>query len=182
MVNPSPPAYTPVARVLHWLTAALVLTAIAAGITMKNFLGEGPAQNFLYNLHWSIGATLIPILLVRLIYRLTHWPLPLPDDIPPFQRITAAAVHWLLYVLLVVQPIVGWIAKSAYGGPITVFWAINLPPIWEQDEDFSEDVLFVHDVIGFALAGLLCLHIGAALFHHFVRRDRVLLRMVTGAP
>jgi cytochrome b561 len=180
MVDPSPPAYTPVARVLHWLTAALVLTTIAVGITMSNFVDEGPVQDFLYNLHQTIGATLIPILVIRLIYRLTHPPLALPEDIPPFQRITATTVHWLLYVLMIAQLIVGWIGKSAYGAPITVFWAFDLPPIWRKDSDFSEDVLGVHDVIGFAIAGLLCLHIGAALFHHFVRRDRVLLRMVTG--
>lgn len=179
MVDPQTPAYTPVARVLHWTTAALVLGTIPVGITMVNIDG-GPLQDFLYNVHETIGTILMPIIMVRLIWRLTHPPLPLPLDIPAIQRFAAESVHWLLYGLLVIQPIVGWIGSSAYGAPIKVLWTFVLPPIWRKDRDFSDQVLEVHGVIGFAIVLLLCAHIGAALFHHFVRRDRVLLRMVTG--
>jgi cytochrome b561 len=179
MVDPNTPAYTPVARVLHWLTVVLVLSLIPIGLTMTR-LDEGPLQDYLFHLHESIGATVIPVIVVRLIYRLTHKPVPLPADIPAIQRLGAETVHWLLYGLLVIQPIVGWIATSAYGAPIVIFGAFNLPPIWRKDSDFSEQVLLVHDWIGYAIAALVCAHIGGALFHHFIRKDRVLLRMVTG--
>ena len=75
------PGYTATARVLHWVTAVLILLMIPVGIIIANEWG-GPAQTFLYNLHKSIGATLIPIVIVRLIYRLMNPPPPLPDDIP----------------------------------------------------------------------------------------------------
>jgi cytochrome b561 len=83
-----------------------------------------------------------------------------------------------LYILLIVQAFVGWIATSAYRAPITVFWLFELPPIWPVDPPYSEKVFVVHRWLGIALALLICMHIAAALYHHFVRKDDVLLRMV----
>jgi cytochrome b561 len=165
--------------VLHWITAALVLTTIPIGVAAVN-VHPGPLQDFLYNLHRSIGATIIPLVIVRLGYRLTHPPLPLPDDIPPLQGRMARATHWGLYVLLIVQPFLGWLATSAYGAPIIVFGLFQLPPIWSQDQPLSERLFPVHQLIGLAIACLATLHIGAALYHHLIRKDRVLLRMITG--
>ncbi|MGA2127508.1 MAG: cytochrome b [Xanthobacteraceae bacterium] len=179
MLDPGQPAYTPVARALHWITAALVLSTIPVGLVMAELDG-GPLQDFLYNVHETIGTVLMPIIVLRIVWRLGHPPLPLPPEIPALQRLGAEAVHWLLYLLLVVQPVVGWIGISAYGAPIKVFWTFVLPPIWPKDSAFSKLVLAAHDWIGFLIIALLCAHIAAALFHHFVRRDRVLLRMVTG--
>lgn len=173
------PGYTLTARVFHWLTAALVLIMLPIGIAMANF-DFGPAQDTLYHLHRSIGATLLPIVLLRLLYRLTHPAPPLPDDIPAIQQLAAHATHWALYVLLIVQAIVGWIATSAYRAPILVFWLFELPPIWPVDQPFSEKMFVVHRILGIAIAVLICMHVGAALYHHFVRKDRVLMRMVTG--
>jgi len=149
------------------------------GIAMANF-DFGPAQDTLYHLHRSIGVVLMPIVLLRLLYRLGHPAPPLPADIPPIQRLAANLTHWALYVLLIVQPVVGWIATSAYRAPILVFWLFELPPIWPVDQAFSKDMFLVHRNLGIAIAALVCAHIGAALFHHFVRKDRVLMRMVTG--
>src|SRR5262245_33616873 len=111
------PAYTATARVLHWLTAILVLTLIPVGIIMVR-IKEGPAQDLLFNTHKAVGAILIPIVIIRLIYRFTHRPLPLPPEIPKLQRGAAHAIHWTLYLILIVQPFVGWIANSAYGAPL----------------------------------------------------------------
>jgi cytochrome b561 len=79
-----------------------------------------------------------------------------------------------------VQPIAGWIATSAYRAPITVFGLFELPPIWPENCAFSEQLFFVHTVLGTAIACLVAAYIGAALYHHFLRRDRILLRMITG--
>lgn len=173
-------SYTFAARCLHWLTALLVLFLIPAGFYMANG-PEGRLQDIVYDLHRSVGAVLIPVILVRLIYRLNHAPPPLPAGIALPQRLVAHAVHWALYGLLVIQPVVGWIATSAYRAPITVFWLFVLPPVWPENRGFSEQVFAVHRAIGIAMAVLLCAHIGGALFHHFIRRDTVLLRMVRGS-
>ena len=79
------PAYTLTARVLHWITAAAILLMLPLGWASANEWG-GTWQDWLYDLHRSIGAALIPLLLVRVIYRITHPPLPLPDAIAPLKR------------------------------------------------------------------------------------------------
>jgi cytochrome b561 len=173
------PAYTLTARVLHWIVAVLVLSTIPFGLIMVR-LDSGPTQDLLFNLHRSIGAVLLPIVLVRLVWRLQHPPAPLPAEIPAIQRAAAHTTHWALYVLLIAQPLIGWIATSAYRAPIGVFWLFELPPIWPEDRPFSEQLFAVHRYVGFAIAALVCAHIGAALFHHFILRDRVLMRIVTG--
>ena len=171
--------YTLTARVLHWLTALLVLIMIPIGIAMAN-ADFGEVQDTLYNLHRSIGAVLLPLVAFRLYWRVIHPAPPLPADISAIQQLAAHATHWALYALLLVQPIVGWVATSAYRAPIQVFWLFELPPIWPVDRPFSETVFAVHRQLGILIAALLLAHIGAALYHHFVRRDGVLTRMVGG--
>jgi cytochrome b561 len=134
----------------------------------------------LYDLHRSIGAAVIPLVILRLIYRWTHSPLPLPEDIPAMQRLTAHVTHWGLYALLIVQPLTGWIATSAYRAPVIVFGWFELPPIWPENRAFCEQLFSVHSLIGIAIACLAAAHIGAALYHHFVRKDRILMRMISG--
>jgi cytochrome b561 len=172
-------AYTAVARTMHWLTAALILIIIPLGLVIYFDLG-GKLADQIYDLHRSIGALIIPIVLVRVAYRMFHKPARLPDDISDLQRLVAHATHWTLYALMTVQPFIGWIATSAFRAPIPVFALFELPPIWPKQPDFSERLFVVHAVIGFAIAVLAAAHITAALHHHFVRKDRILMRMIKG--
>ena len=172
------PAYTSVARTLHWLTAVLVLGLIPVGIIMHN-MEASPLQDRLYNLHRSTGTVLLPLAIIRLLYRWTHPPLPLPD-MPALQRFAAESTHWGLYALLIVQPIVGWAATSAYRAPIIIYGLFELPPILPVNQPLAERLFGVHRWLGILMALMVCAHVGAALFHHFVNRDRVLMRMVSG--
>ncbi|MCC6891131.1 MAG: cytochrome b [Hyphomicrobiales bacterium] len=171
--------YTLTARVLHWLVAALVLVMVPVGIVIANEWG-GPVQDFLYNLHKSIGVTLIPIVILRLFYRLTNPPPPLPSDIPAIQQFAAYTTHWALYALILIQPMIGYLMTSAYPAPVPFFGLFNLPAIWPADRAFSERLSVVHLYLGIAIAAVAAMHISAALYHHFVRKDRVLMRMITG--
>ena len=172
--------YSPGARAFHWLTAALVLTMVPIGITMANADLGTAVEDPLYHLHRSMGAVILVITAVRLVYRLRNPAPPLPADTPPIQQFAARATHWALYVLLIVQPILGWIATSAYRAPVLFFWLFELPPIWREDRPFSEAMFTVHRSIGIVIAALICVHIAAALYHHFILKDQVLKRMVSG--
>jgi cytochrome b561 len=173
------PAYTLVARTLHWVTAALILILVPSGIVIAEGWGGG-LQDVLYNAHRSVGALLIPIVVARLIYRRARPPAPLPNEVPAIQRIAAEVTHAALYILLVAQPLAGWMATSAYPAPITLFGRLKLPPIWVADRAFSEQLFAVHRMAGIILACLVVAHFLAALYHQLVRKDRVLMRMITG--
>ena len=178
-VSGGPVAYSLVARALHWIVAVLVLTMVPLGIVIANKWG-GDFQEGLYDLHKSIGAIIVPIILIRMIYRLMNKPAPLPDDMSHMQRMAAQATHGILYTLLVLQPMIGWIATSAYPAPVPVFGFFNMPLIWYQDRDLSGQLFAVHRWLGIMIAIVVTLHIAAALHHHFVRKDRILMRMISG--
>ncbi|MEI2386280.1 cytochrome b [Breoghania sp. JC706] len=173
-------AYGATARSFHWVTAALVLTMIPAGIAMGN-VPSGALQNFLFDFHRSCGVVLFVITAGRLLWRLKSPPAPIIEDIPALQRLVAHIVHVLLYVLLLVQPIIGWIGTSAFGAPITVFWLFVLPPVVGKDKAMADTFFELHETLGLAMAALVLMHIAGALYHHYIRRDRTLMRMVTGA-
>ena len=172
--------YLPAARFFHWLTAALVLTMVPIGITMANADLGAAVEDPLYHIHRSLGALVLAITPVRLIYRLGHPAPPLPAETPAWQEFAARFTHWALYAFLIVQPIIGWIATSAYRAPTLFFWLFELPPIWPENRPFSEAMFIVHRSLGIVIAALVVVHIGAALYHHFILRDRVLRRMVSG--
>ena len=172
--------YSLAARSFHWITAALVLTMLPIGIAMATFDLGGAVEDPLYHIHRSIGALVLTIAAVRLIYRLRNPAPPLPADMPGWQQVAARATHWGLYALLIAQPIVGWIATSAYRAPVLFFWLFELPPIWPENRPFSEAMFIVHRSMGIFIATLITVHIAAALYHHFILRDRVLKRMVSG--
>ena len=132
----------------------------------------------MYNLHRSFGALILVLMLIRLAYRLVNGaPAPEPT-LTAMQRIVSHAVHLSLYALLIAQGIIGWVATSAYGAAISVFGLFTLPALVGKDEALAKPLFLVHDLIGLTIAGLLLMHIGAALFHYFVRRDGVLQRML----
>lgn len=172
-------AYSGIARTLHWITAIFVLSMIPAGIIMGQIKG-GPLQNFLFDYHRSVGVVLFFITLVRLAYRLSNPPLPLADDIAGWQKGLAHGVHFALYTVLLVNPLIGWVGTSAYGAKIKVFWLVELPAIIGKDRPFSETVLELHAYLGLAAAALVCLHLAGVFYHQFIRKDGVLMRMVTG--
>jgi cytochrome b561 len=170
-------AYSHGAIGFHWLTAALVLTLIPLGITISN-MNPGPLQDRLYVLHESVGIVLWPIVAGRLVYRLKNPPPPMEQDIPALMKGAAHAVHWALYLGLLANPVLGWLGVSAFGASIDFFWLIELPHLVAKDEALAELLLGWHRRIGILIALAVCAHVGGALFHHYVRRDRTLLRML----
>lgn len=177
MARQSMQRYTTVARLLHWIMAVLILFTVPVGFVLLA-LPQGWVQNTLFDLHRSIGVLLFVLVVMRIAWRLTHPPPPLPDDLPAWQHLASGTVHRLLYVVLLIQPIIGWWGTSAFGAPINVFWLFELPPLVSKDELAAKQILAWHGIVGIALSVTVAIHISAALFHHFVRRDEVLRRML----
>ena len=142
---------------------------------------SGPPQNSRdCDLHKSLGTLILLLTIIRLAWRWAHLAPALPDDIPVAQHRAAVAMHWGLYALLLVQTSIGWIGTAAYPAPVPFFGLFEFPQIWWEDRPLSDRLFALHFWIGILMAVLLVGHIGAALYHHFVRQDEVLRRMLWG--
>jgi cytochrome b561 len=175
-------AYSGRQKIFHWITAAAILAIIPAGIIM-NRMSEGPAQDLLYDLHRSFGLVILALVVMRVVVRaIDGAPAPFAG-LTPLQRVASATVHTLLYALMLVMPILGWAAMSAYGGEWNFFHLFMPPPLLPKDEPTANILFRAHEIGGFLMAGLVIVHIGAALFHRFIRDDGVIARMLpnTGA-
>ena len=170
-------AYTFPARLMHWTTVLMVVISIPVGIVMGRIEG-GALQNALYDLHRSLGFLVLVVTLVRLVYRLFFPPPPLPAELPSWQPVVSKIVHIALYTLLIVVPIVGWAGTSAFGAPIWIFGLFVLPDFVAQDRVLARQLLDLHEVLSYTLAGLIVIHIGAAFYHLSERGDRVFRRML----
>lgn len=180
---PAEPVYSPIARFLHWLVVALVGVMALTGVLMvyrgKDLNIWDALTNNLYSTHKALGLVVLAVVVIRLVYRLFAGR---PDDEPsltPFQKIASHTVHWALYGLLIAIPIGGWLGVSLFPA-LDVFGLFQLPALASPDKALSEQVLWVHGLAAYLLLGLIAIHIGAALYHHFVRRDGVLARMMPG--
>lgn len=172
-------SYDGVAKTLHWAVAIAVLAAIPMGLAMLR-VGSGPLQNQLFDLHRSFGALILGLMIIRVLWRLFHRPPPLDASMPALQVYAATAVHLLLYVLLIAVPLGGWIGTNMFPAQITVFGLFTLPEIAGADREMSKLVLGIHGWAGMAVGVLAVMHIGAALHHHFIRKDGLLFRMLPG--
>lgn len=171
------PAYRPAARWLHWIIAAAVLLMIPAGLIMTREGIARPLQDALFLFHKNTGVLLISLILARIIYRLVYKPPPLPAFVPQWQRRVAALSHFLLYVLLIVMPVSGYIRVRAGGFPIEMLDAAGVGSWIPKSERLASIAQTVHETAAYLLIALLALHIGAALHHALIRRDGIWSRM-----
>jgi cytochrome b561 len=171
--------YRAPAQILHWLTAVLVVTGVGLGFAMLS-VDAGPLQNRLFDLHRSFGASILALTGLRLLWRLYAPPPPMVAGLPAWQARIAAITHILLYVLLFAVPLMGWAGTSAFGARIPVFGLFELPMILEKNKELADVLLPLHGILALSLCALLIMHIGAALHHHFVRKDDTLRGMLPG--
>ncbi len=174
-----PAGYTTTAKSLHWLIVALLIAQFIFAWTMPH-IGRNTPVTTLISLHFTFGIMILAVAIVRLAWRALHAePAPL-DGVPPWQVQSARVLHWLLYLLLFVIPVLGWINASYRGMPIVMFGA-ELPkligtrtPGWGWTGD-------VHHLLSYyVMLTLIGLHVLAGLYHYFIHRDGVLQRMLPG--
>ena len=182
MVISTQARYTRTAIVLHWLILALLVAQYTIGWTMPH-IGRNTPVTTLISLHFSIGVLIIGVIIVRLAWRISHLEPAPQEGIPPWQVRSARVIHWLLYLLLLVVPLLGWINASYRGMPITLFGLVDVPQLvgshaagWGWTGD-------IHILVAeYGILSLVGLHVAAALYHYFIRRDGILQRMLPGVP
>jgi cytochrome b561 len=161
-------------RALHWTMAAMVLAMLFIGIAMVGSLAD---YQRLVAIHRPLGIAVLVLVAVRLVNRLVNPPPPLPADMPTLLRLLAHASHWLLYILMVAQPLVGWAMLSAAGYPIALAGAWHLPPIMPHDAALYAMLRPLHTLLAFLLFATVLAHLGAALTHALIFRDGVFQSM-----
>jgi cytochrome b561 len=179
MNNPNPSGYTSTAKLLHWLVAVAVLAQLALGFWMVQLPNTSGVQAQWFNLHKSIGITVGVVILLRLLWRLTHPAPPLPESIPAWQRTTAKIVHWSIYVCLVIIPVSGFIGSSVTKYPIR-FFGTPLPRWAAESPAVKEICSRIHFAATVVLLLLIAAHVGKVLKHVLIDRDGTLSRMTWG--
>lgn len=168
---------TPI-KLLHWLLAIAVIGMAVLGLWMK-YGDLAPVQRIrLYNLHKSIGLTILALALLRLLIRLVDRRRPRMPPMPRWQRVSATVSHVALYVVLIGMPLTGWLYNSASGFPLQWFGQFSVPALSGRDAELKALAGGLHFAGLCLLAAVLTVHAGAALKHHFIDRDDVLRSML----
>jgi len=180
MANQHPDAsWSLTARALHWLMALLIALQAVAG-WIGHEMDRSPLKVDVLTAHKSLGITLLFLLAVRLLWRWAYQPPPPPAGSSAWQTRAARLTHSALYLLMLGLPLSGWLVASTSIVPWKLWWVIPWPEIASADKELHEIAEEVHEALVWCLVAVLALHIAAALWHHFVKRDTVLLRMLRG--
>lgn len=173
--TPGSTAYAPLAVLLHWSLAVLLIGMTALGWYMTAIEDE-PGSAWFFNLHKSIGLVIAALVLLRLVWRLGHRPADLPASVPPWQARASRATHRLLYAAMVAMPAFG-ITGSLLSKNGIAFFGTSLPRVFAANHDLAEIFYSAHSVTAWLLVGLIALHVSAGLKHLLIDRDGVFQRM-----
>jgi len=169
--------YGAVTKTLHWTIAIIVLCLLAVGPFMDD-LPMGVLKLNVYNLHKSFGITVLALMICRICWHIYNHRPEEVATIKPWEKIGATIVHYSLYVLLLAQPLTGWLLSSAAGRTVHVFGLVTLPDLVPVDKAASKIYAGRHETIGYLIMAVVGLHIAAALKHYFIDKDTVLKRML----
>lgn len=162
---------------LHWVML-LIIAAVFASIEAREFFEKGTeAREFMKNLHYMLGLSVLFLVGFRLVLK---WALPVPPILPPpgtVMKLLAKTMHVLLYLLMIGMPVAGWLILSAGSKPIP-FFGLELPALMTENKDLADEIKTWHKTAGNIAYYLIAAHALAALYHHYVRRDNTLRRML----
>jgi cytochrome b561 len=167
--------YTGPARFFHWITAVLLLIIFGLGISMTRWVPDEQKIR-VYSWHEWFGITVFALTALRLLWRMTH-PAP-PIDVPRWEKAAAAVVYVAMYLLLLAQPILGWLTSTSFGFPVVYLGIVPLPAPVSEDRELAERLASIHELVAIALALLFFAHLAGVLYHHLIVRDQVLRRML----
>lgn len=177
MTNSTAVAYTPAAKALHWTIVLLVTIQFVTALAMPE-VGPHTQPDALISLHFSIGVLILAVMAARLVHRLKY-PVPLEaSQAPAWERFVALLTHRLFYLILLIGPLLGWASASAHRLTVSLFGLVTLPAIAAPKARWALTAGDVHATAMWVLLALVAMHAAAALYHHVVRRDGTLQRML----
>ena len=168
--------YTTTAKLIHWLMAALLFGLLALGFYMTG-LPFSPQKLQRYSWHKWAGVTVFLLLIFRLLWRLKNPPPPLPESMPKATQWVAHAGHFALYALMAAIPLSGWLMSSAKGFQTVYFGVLPIPDLIEKNKELGQLLGEVHETLAWLFVLLILGHTAAALKHHFIDKDDILIRM-----
>lgn len=177
-MTPTQTHFSPLARILHWTMAPLIIAMLFIGVGMVATVSR--AHGALIAIHKPLGIALLLLVVLRASVRIKRGSPPLPADMAAPQRIAAKASHLVLYALMAAMPLIGWAMLSAAGYPITLYGPLHLPPIAPHSVELFAVLRALHTWLAFVLFATVLLHLAAALFHGLIRRDGVFSSMASG--
>ncbi len=177
-MRPAVDRYDGVAQSFHGLVLLLIVTQYATKWLPAGFATMSEDQLNAWRL--AIGPTVLLLMLFRLAWRLTRHTPPPPADLPAPLRLLSHATHWFFYAILVLLPVLGWVAASGYGANVTLLRLVPLPALVAKDKSLAESVGSVHGALAWALLGVIALHVSGALYYALVEQDAVVRGMVPG--
>ncbi|MFD9668366.1 cytochrome b [Rhodococcus sp. NPDC059968] len=162
-------------RLLHWTMAPLVIAQLVIGVAMVASL---TGYDLLRAIHRPLGIVILIFVVIRIGNRLLHRPPRFPSTMRPLERRVAKGSEYLLYALLLVQPVIGWAMLSAAGSPIVLYRSLHLPAIAPHDTSVYALLRQSHTILAYLLFLTFTAHLCAVMFHTLVLRDRTLDRMI----
>lgn len=174
-----PVKYNLTAIILHWVMVILLITLFCLGWYMEDLTKGSPERSWFFALHKSIGLTAALLALFRLIWRLLHSPPALPSYIPAFKQKLVRLVHQLLYLMIFIQPLSGYISSS-FSGYKTKIWGIPLPHWGWKSPELNELFTNIHAISSVILLSLIALHLAGVFSHLYRHETDILKRMIPG--
>jgi cytochrome b561 len=169
--------YGVMAILLHWGMAMLVIGMLALGLYMTN-LPLGLKKIKLIGWHKEFGILILMLVCFRFGWRVSGIVPRLPSEIPQWQKIAARLSHFALYFFMFAMPLTGWMMSSAANFSVSFFGWFTLPQVISPNPDLKTLLGEIHKWFAYGLIATICIHIGAALKHHFINKDNVLIGML----
>jgi cytochrome b561 len=168
--------YSPVAKLFHWLIFALLAAQYAVGSIMPH-IGRGTLDEGWVSWHFSIRAAILVVIVARFVWRLFH-PVAPAIGLAPWEAALSKFTHFALYALVFVMTVLGWMATNARGWHVKFLGLVPFPALVPKGSKLGHQAGDIHNILVYVLLGFIVLHVAGALYHYFLKRDRVLQRML----
>lgn len=176
-MNASIQKYPLTTRLLHWIAALIVIAIIAVGMILEDLPKGTPIRGTMFMLHISFGFVVLGLTVLRLANRLVTVVPPPEPGLPRHMILLSKAKSLVMYLLLLALPVIGWAGVSANGRPVR-FFGMELPGLLAENKELGHQLMELHGAWGIILGVIVILHVAAAMYHHHVRRDNTVRRML----